>query len=455
MTNNDVIVFAQEYWKHIASNLEVTALTSKDLIVSNFKVSRTDQATRQLRITPYKALIPQYFSQPSSLRANGYKMWDFIIASQAQGVRQKATPIKFSSVEPLKAKPTNDYWSSTVWKKYVYQDDGALDSLKYFVDFTKVAESFKMIDLAAQVAYRKGDKVLRSSDYWDDHASNSYYFAKALAEIVTAKVLNLPLDFTKEEPLPYGIAVRPSLRVGFTAETSPLLQEYLVDRMPIDQNLVYICVALEVGADPKILTTRSKNISQSCAWSYLPQKAFLVGWETAAWVTFSKLTSVDRIGWTNVSGAKEALTTHCRDLLPACSLNKAIADLSCNTAIPDTYKPLEYWLSSDFYKQYTEVVPCTSCFLVNPNTESNVAHTPYHKKFIKWAKKGEVKSADELALEDYKRNLFVAFNSIRKARREFYAESYPVVAEAAARKELRNEVLKNVRKEHVNKRKRL
>lgn len=456
MQESRAVTFAKAYWEHISSELNPTTKDSKDLIISNFKVSKSDIAARALRTIPYKSLTPYYFSQPSKLRLNGgYQMWDFIIASQAQGVRAKKNPVKFSAVDPRKAKPTNEYWRDAVWKKYAYQDEGLLDNFKYCVDLTKMVDHFKVIDLAAQMAYRKGDKYVRSSDYWDDHASNSYYFAKALAELSVAKMLNLPLDLSKDEPLPFGIAVRPSLRVGFTNETSPLLQEYVTTNMPIDRNLVYLCVAIEVGADPKSVTTRSKTVTESCAWAYLPQKVFLAGWETAAWVMLSTLSSIDRVGWTNVEGAKTALTTHCMDLLPASSIDKALTDLTCNVSIPNTYYPLDYWLNCDVYKQYTEVVPCTSCFLTNPNTESVMTHAPYHKKFIPWAKKGETKGEDELALEDYKRNLFVAFNNIRKARRTFYVDSYPSVDEASARKDLRNEVVKKVRKEHNTKRKRI
>ena len=452
--DKEIIDFNQAYWSHINNRLYGSDNLYKDMWGANRKV-RNAPKIQELRQTPCANLVPDYFSQPSELREGGYKMWDFILASHAQGHRKMGKPIRFSEVPQLKENSTNSYWFEDMWRSFAYQDSGGLDDVSSkCLNLVKMEEAFQLIDLAAQMAYLKGDRHYRKAVYWEDHACNSYYFAKAVAELSVAKILDLPLDLTKSNPLPYGIAVRPTLRMGFTPENAPILQEIITPGMSVDENLLYICAAIEPGPDPLSATTKSKVTTEECAWGYLPKKVIIAGWETAAWVTLSSYTSIDRIGWTSMEGSKSALSTHCSDLIQSASLPSAVKCVSYGVTLGDNYKPLDYWLTFDLNKARTEVVPVESCFLVNSSADSPLSHAPYYKKFIRMAKKGEKKSEDQEELEEYKHELFLAFNSVRKARREYLPDTYPGLDESKARRAARKEHLKQVRKKHLERNRR-
>jgi len=446
MSQGDVN-FASAYWGHIDYKLAGSRNLYKDLWGSNRK-ARTSPEIQKIRAANCRELLAAPFNQPSEIRKDGYKMWDFILASHAQGVRSIGKPVRYSDTQAEKKNSTNGYWYNDVWKKYVYQDHGDLDDKSAgCLDFQSREDSWQLIDLAAQVAYKRGDMQYRKSAYWEDYASLSQLFAQAIADITVAVKLGLPLDLTKKNPLPYGIVARPSLRAGFSDESSPLLQEPITPGMSIDENLIYICVAIEAGPDPLCTTTRAKTYTKDCAWSYLPKKAFLAGWETAAWVSLSTFASLDRIGWSTLGGAKAALTTHCRDLIQFLQLQEVVRSLAENCGpLPLDYQRIDYWVEKDVHKSQTDVVPNESCFLVNDSADGTLNHPSYSKKFIRMAKKGEVKSEDQLELEEYKSNLFLAFNSIRSARREYYVSTYPSVIEARSRRNGRKEYVKKVRR---------
>ena len=439
--------FTQAYWSHIDYKLAGSRNLYKDLWGINRKV-RTSPRIQSIRAGNIRELVPKYFNQPSSIREDGYKMWDFILASHAQGVRNIGKPIRYSDTQEEKKRSTNSYWYEDMWKKYVYQDHGDLNDVSTgCLNFQNRDDSWKLIDLAAQVAYKKGDLHYRKSNYWEDYACLSHLFAQAIADITVAITLDLPLDLAKKNPLPYGLVARPSLRAGFSPESGPLLQEPITPSMSVDENLVYVCVAIEAGPDPLCTTTRAKTYTKDCAWSYLPKKAFIAGWETAAWVSLSTFASLDRIGWSRLEGAKGALSTHCKDLVQFPQLQEAVDSLTIGVdPLPLEYQKIDYWLEKDVHKSQTDVVPNESCFLVNDSAESMLSHPSYSKKFIRMAKKGEVKSEDQLELEEYKSNLFLAFNSIRSARREYHVSTYPSVLEARSRRNGRKEYVKKVRR---------
>jgi len=445
--------FAEAYWAHINTQLPKKLQGSdnlySDIWGSSNKIRKAAPDIRQVRLTPCNTLLPNNnLAEKSEIRPHGYKMWDFIMASHAQGTKLRTKASSFRNLAPEKGLTTNSYWFEDVWQKFVYQDEGDFHNEEQgCLDFKRMEGAYRYIDLASQMAYSKGDKTYKKSNYWEDYSSNSYHFAKAFSEIVVAMVTGLPLDLTKEEPLPYGIVVRPSLRMGFTEETAPILQDPIKPNMSVDENLIFVCVALEAGPDPAAVLSSYGKKTKDCAWAYLPQKAAIAGWETAAWVSLSNVTSLDRIGWTDLT-AKAALSTHCKDLINFSSLQRVIDTLISNgEQLTENYKYLTHWLEHGYYPA-REVLPCPSCFLTTNDYESPFQHPAYADKF-------KLGYNEQLAAElnEYKKTLMKGFTSIRTARRMFL-EDYPYKIKARSYKSLRDEVVKQVRATHHAKRKR-
>jgi hypothetical protein len=444
MTEN----IAEAYWSHIPDKLKGSDNLYSDIWGSSSKVKKTAQDIRQVRMTPCSTLLPKNFAEKSDIRSEGYKMWDFIMASHAQGTKLKKKPISFRDIPPEKGVTTNSYWFEDTWQKFVYQDEGDFHNEEAgCLDLRRMDDAYKYIDLASQVAYNVGDRTYKSSKYWDDYSSNSYYFAKAFAEIVVAIATGLPMDLSKKEPFPYGIVVRPSLRMGFSEETAPILQEPITSGMSIDESLIFICVAIEPGIDPAAVLSSYGRKTEDCAWAYLPQKAAIAGWETAAWVSLSTVTSLDRIGWTDLQ-SKAALSTHCKDLIQFPTLQRAIDSvIESEGKPPENYRYLTHWLENGYYPA-REVLPCTSCFLTTRDFESPFQHPTYATKF-----KVTRGSALEVELNEYKKTLNKGFTSIRAARRMFL-EDYPSKEVARSYKSLRDQVVREVRAKHHAKRRR-
>jgi hypothetical protein len=439
---------AEAYWKHIPEKLSGSANLYSDIWGSSSKVKKSSPDIRKVRLTPCSSLIPVHFAEKSEIRPEGYKMWDFIMASHAQGTKLKKNPTSFRELTPDKGVVTNSYWFEDTWQKFVYQDEGDFHNQNAgCLDLRRMDDAYKYIDLASQVAYSIGDRAYRKANYWEDYNSNSYYFAKAFAEIIVAMLTGLPVDFSKKEPLPYGIVVRPSLRMGFTEETAPILQEPITTHMSIDENLIFICVAIEAGTDPAAVLSSYGKKTEDCAWAYLPQKVAIAGWETAAWVSLSTVTSIDRIGWTDMK-AKAALSTHCKDLIQYPTLKRAISSLiESEGRPPDSYKYLTHWLENGYYPA-REVLPCPSCFLSVRDHESPFQHPTYATKF-------KLRPGTPLMgeLNEYKKTLNKGFTSIRAARRMFL-EDYPSKEVARSYKSLRDQVVREVRAKHHAKRRR-
>lgn len=438
----------EAYWKHIPEKLEGSANLYSDIWGSSSKVKKASADIRQVRQTPCTMLLPKHFAEKSEIRSEGYKMWDFIMASHAQGTKLKRKPLSYRDLTAEKGVVTNSYWFEDMWQKFVYQDEGDFhNEKKGCLDLRQMDDAYKYIDLASQMAYSIGDKEYRKSNYWEDYNSNSYHFAKAFAEITVAMLTGLPMDLSKKEPLPYGIVVRPSLRMGFTEETAPILQEPITANMSIDENLIFVCVAIEPGPEPVAVTSSYGRKTKDCAWSYLPQKVAVAGWETAAWVSLSTVTSLDRIGWTDLK-SKAALSTHCKDLIQFPTLKRAISSLIESEGRPsENYKYLTHWLENGYYPA-REVLPCPSCFLSVRDHESPFQHPTYATKF-------KIRPGIPLVeeLNEYKKKLMKGFTSIRTARRMFL-EDYPSKENARAYKSLRDQVVKKVRAEHHAKRRR-
>lgn len=352
---------------------------------------------------------------PSSLRESGFALWDAACAAgeptiRTKGIRRPEEVAPFLSI--------NGYYHSVMWPAVARSEPDP-----YVLAADKMCHGEEILNLAHVRAHQLGDCGYRKSGWWHSYAGTAYLFAKACAELVTAKVYDLPINPNAENMLPYGIAAYPSPKIGFK-ENQPYLQ-VLADeaKRHVDNICAYVCVSITPGYDPlMILDDADSRASEDDWWSYQPRFFRVVGWETPVGLMCRDLCEPHRIGWEKVY-KKKAFTAPVVDLLPAQTLPEYIAEAAEKLPLQEGYSSIESWAQRlEHVRGYdrTPELPCRSCVMFHPSVQNGLKAPAkwriYSNEVPRWLR-GKVEETDnEKVLSEHKTKLTKAFKVIERRK---------------------------------------
>ena len=381
-------------------------------------------------------LYPDDPFAPSKYREGGYAMWDFIVRNGRTTMRKAVSvndskPV-FQLAGQLPAEASNTWWSQHVYEGYMRNQ---LDDCEMVMDMIKCPG---LLTAAHALAHLRTDQDLPGLGFWKSYTFSSRAFLQAAAELLVAKSYDLPLNpfAPPDKVLPYGIAVRPTQRIGFTNH-KPLLQEdYSIDTV-IDQTFAYVSVAVEVGQDPlEMLLPGAESPYDHLA--YQPRRLFVVGWTLAPWLFGQGLYWPEQLGWRQ-EFVRGAFTASCDDLFVPQSLSTYLEAARSRFQLDADYKPLDEW--EDQLRALigvTRPLPCPCCLLFNTQVQHGLQLAPtswaraakYNKeKILEYEKqlKKALKLVDSAKLAHYGK----AWRRHRATRRRLYV---PVLRERRAAK---------------------
>jgi len=311
------------------------------------------------KVRPREDLFPYALRDKSPTRENGYALWDWIVC----GGRPKSRRASHDRFQPeltvddfSVARSTNVYWAKSVWPQYAAR---AMDGGSMILDLSllPLEEADQLLKMAHHMAHVRGDAKARKSGCWPNFMATSRSFAQAAAELAVARQLDLPIDPTQHNSLPWGVVAVPSPRAGFT-ERPAIMQVPFARRSNPSDNLIYICVGVEAGGDPLQVTDITDKTSPTDWWSYQPLRLHICGWETAAWVFSQETARPLKFGWESTT--RQAITSLNADLMPVTALHHVLAE---HRAAPKGYKHISEWLEEDWERPGTPSLPCPACLL--------------------------------------------------------------------------------------------
>jgi hypothetical protein len=299
---------------------------------------------------------------------------------------------------------------------------------EYVVDL--VMEDFgpRILQIAHAVAHEQVDKILTNGQFWDIHMMNTRVFVQTVAELAFAKMFNLPINlFNKGPRLPFGIAVRPTTRIGFSTN-KPVLQEPYSTAIQADQTLVFANVAVEIGTDPAAVALGcNKFTPDQDWWAYQPIRVFFTGWETAAWVYSQELHYMERIGWART--AKAAFSCSVEDLLPApCFDSVYLAKARTVIEAGNEFQPMDNWLDKRPPNELnaalvcTPPLPCVQCMAYNRLSENGLRQPPLAWKIANRQHVVDKETAQDM--KSYRESLRSAIKWVTKAKSRKYGTGY-------------------------------
>lgn len=368
-------------------------------------------------------LLGDSFLAPSRLRKSGLAVWDAAVSAGDPMIR---TPGSRRPEEVKAFMSINDYYQNVMWPAVAHGTPNP-----YVVAADHLPFGPQLLELAHARAHQQGDKGYRKSGWWHSYAGTTYLFAKACAEIITARVYGLPIDPNADNMLPFGIVVCPSPRVGFK-ENQPFLQ-VLADeaKRHIDKVGAYVCVSVTPGYDPRaVLDDVDSQMSEDDWWSYQPRFFSVVGWETPAGLMCRDLCEPHRVGWEKVY-KKKAFTAPAADLMPPTTLDDYITEAKHKIEIPEGYGSIESWVARlqhvNGYDRTPEL-PCRSCVMFHPSVQNGLKAPAkwriYSNEVPRWLR-GRVEEKDsEKVLTDHKQKLTKAFKVIAKKKAGGSARAY-------------------------------
>jgi hypothetical protein len=389
-------------------------------------------------------LYPDHLFAPSQYREGGYALWDFIIRNGRTFLRtakDHGEARAASDKSGALPKPLNTWWLETVAKAYLNND---FSTLPFSREFYRT--DGYLIEAAHALTHRYGDGKVGGKAFWKSYACLSDIFVQYLADLYVASEFEVPIDIYEPpgHTLAWGIAARPTVRIGF-AENRPLLQQAYSYMLPTDRDFAYISVAIEVGADPVATIAPGAPTADNDRLAHQPFRLFFAGWCLAPWLYGQDIRWPERIGWGERVPA--AFTATCEDLFApqALPMYLNLARQEASVAPRKYHRPLEAWTEElNGLISMTATLPCCTCLLFNRQIENGIQLAPR-----RWAGK---KAAPQ-ELEEYKKKLQAALRLTEKAAVRFGGKGYRKLRGLRRRsatrmyKERKDEV-KRCRKDH-------
>jgi hypothetical protein len=385
--------------------------------------------TPVLETLPRQLFPTEDLLQPSSHRPGGYAMWDFIVRNGRTSLQRSQPGSDLGGPDDLRStrKGANSYWTRDMYKLYSV---GQAHESPYVLDLFQEPEvGANLLRTAHAVAHSRIDRQLTTNQFWDTYTMNTRAFIQAVAELAFAHMFDLPINLFPKfgSTLPFGIAVRPTTRIGFTTN-KPVLQEPYSTSIQADRTLVFANMAVEIGADPAAVALGCERFTPGVDWwAYQPVKIYFTGWETAAWVYGQDLAYIERIGWART--AKAAFSCSVDDLLPATCFKSAYLDQAIPQMPPDLgFQPVTNWLdpvppdalASELL--CTPPLPCVQCLGFNRLSDKGLRSAP-----TSWGIAHRRKIVDpELnkEMKEYRKLLRSALKWVTKAKARKYGKNY-------------------------------
>jgi len=267
----------------------------------------------------------------------------------------------------------NDYWCDEFRRYWLGRRE---DKGEFYLNLQDHKAGRAMVERANGIAQERGDaRHERKSDWWSGFACNSYEFAKAISELAMASMFGLDINHHLYDPLPHGIAVRPTLYSQFSDADMPILQEPFRRDIGIDRHLVYANCVVLVGPDPLGYINKSRALHKCDWWSYQPIAVIFTGFTSAAHVLTSDLCKLERIGW-QPAYKPVGYTVHVNDLLPPHLFREYLAEAP---AAGEGYRDLRVELRDT--GQAALPLPNHHTALFNRSVEEALTCPPYGYKF--------------------------------------------------------------------------
>ena len=390
-----------------------------------------------------KNLFPEQPFQ-AGMQPGRYAMWDYIISGGVSALRPSGDLIARTTAKaltPNRDEPVNTFWLEHMKQAFAFKKDNP-----YIMDFRQIPEGRRLVEAAHALAHHRcNERLVDTTSTLKLHGRLTEEVLKAASELAIGYATGIPIDVTSRGPdvaMAHGLCVRPTTQLGFDMDL-PSLRMPVRHRMTdvVQKHLAYVCAVVQIGYDPARVFNRASTGNWPVDWwSYQPEKVYIAGWETAAYMSMQPIVFSDSMFWRDRKMLGD-YACHCRDMMPAPTLAHYLNLGRAMMPAGEQYVDVKKWLDSNECSAMVDTappLPCHTCMHLYNDFAGGISPPRGPKPYLK------KKMSDAWKL--YFKNYASAIKLVKKAKMMMYANPREYRRDSADRRRNFKQIINEMRR---------